>query len=119
MADAGERPEDSAGANPPAARKASAKKAPARKAPAKKAPAKKAAVKKAPAKKAPAKKAQPAPEATAARQAAANAKSSVKDVEEPVALLPVRDGGDYRLPVSLALAAAGLVALVLSRFRRD
>ena len=128
------------------AKKAPAKKAvtkvptapttPANKAPAKKAPANKAPANKAPANKAPANKAvpQPVPVAppaptaltaltaltdgdSAARQAAANAKAPVQKADHPAALRSTPES-DYRLPISLGLAAAGLVALVLSRLRR-
>jgi hypothetical protein len=52
-----------------------------------------------------------------ARQSATDAKPSVQRADSPAV---ARSGpqGDYRLPVSLGLAAAGLVALVLSRLRR-
>ncbi len=86
------------------AAKAPAKKAPAKKAPAKKAPAKKAPAKKAPAKKAPPKKAEPDPPrlaeapadlrqrietngqqlADAAKDVAAQAKSTVDSANDPV-----------------------------------
>jgi hypothetical protein len=132
MADPQDQPERGAAGIPPAPRKAPAKKTPAKKAPAKKAvnkvPA--APAKKAPAKKAPAKKATPrpalaaSPAATpltdgdsAARQAAADAKASVQKADHPAALRSSPES-DYRLPISLGLAAAGLVALVLSRLRR-
>lgn len=125
MADPHDR--DSTEAQPPVkkAKKATAKKAPAKKAPAttataKKAPAKKAAAKKAPAKKAPAKKAVPAPSggANPVRNAAASAKAAVQQAGNPVPAMPQNQGG-HRIPVSLAFAAAGVVALVLSRLRRD
>lgn len=140
MADPQDQPERGAAGIPPAPRKAQAKKAPAKKAPAKKAvtkvptaptaPAKKAPAKRAPAKKAPAAKAipQPAPAAppaptaltavdSAARQAAANAKASVQKADHPETLRSTPES-NYRLPISVGLAAAGLVALVLSRLRR-
>ena len=66
-------------------------------------PAKKTPAKKAPAKKAPAKKA---------------AAPAVPPTAIPVTA-PAGPAGSYAVPVSLALAAAGLVALVLSRLRRD
>ncbi len=122
--------------------KVAAKKAPAKKAPAKKAPAKKAPAKKAPAKKAPAKKAPPPapqPALTAAvpapalepppghaaltagtngaREAAANAKSSVQGAVVPPSSHD-SFGRGHTVPLSLGLAVAGLVAIVLSRFRR-
>jgi len=115
------------------AKKAPAKKAPAKKAPAKKAPAKKLPAKKAPAKKAPAKKAAPRADSPAlepawpppalaagrngARDAAADVKPSVREAARPVTLQPRREGG-LRVQVSIGLAAAGLMAVVLSRFRR-
>jgi len=143
MADPQNKPEEGAAGSPSAPRKAPAGKAaagglPAKKVPAKvparKTPAKKAAPKKAPAKKAPAKKAAkkpgppPALEArppqaalTAgeppARPTATDAKSSTPRADTPAAPRSA-PAGDYRLPLSLGLAAAGLVALVLSRFRR-
>jgi hypothetical protein len=125
MADPQDQPERGATGIPPAPRKAQAKKAPAKKAPAKKAPAKKAPAKKAPAKKAtprPALAASPAATPltdgdSAARQAAADAKASVQKADHPAALRSSPES-DYRLPISLGLAAAGLVALVLSRLRR-
>jgi len=144
MADPQDRPDEGADAIPPtppakaAAKKAPAKKTPAKKTPAKKTPAKKAPAKKLPAKKAPAKKApakkaapradspnlEPAwpPPALAAgrngaRDAAADVKPSVHEAARPVTLQPRREGG-LRVPVSIGLAAAGLMAVVLSRFRR-
>ena len=138
MADPQDRPDEGADAIPPTPpatppAKAAAKKAPAKKAPAKKAPAKKLPTKKTPAKKAPVKKAAPRaaspalepawpPPALAAgrngaRDAAADAKSSVREAAHPVTGQPRREGG-LRVPVSIGLAAAGLMAVVLSRFRR-
>ena len=104
--------------NPPGAAAHPPRKAPVKKAPAKKAPAKKAPAKKAPAKKAPAKKAVPVD--AAARETAAQAKAAVERADNPVAAPAEAAGptGSYALPVSLGLAAAGLLALVLSRFRR-
>ena len=139
MADPQDRPDEGADAIPPtppakaAAKKAPAKKAPAKKAPAKKLPTKKTPAKKAPVKKAPVKKAAPRaaspalepawpPPALAAgrngaRDAAADAKSSVREAAHPVTGQPRRESG-LRVPVSIGLAAAGLMAVVLSRFRR-
>ncbi len=125
MADPQDRPEQGAAGIPPTPKKAPARKAPVKKAaaqaPSKKAPAKKAPAKKAPAKKAPAKAAAPQSALTAgdsaARQAAANAKTSVQRADNPAVPRSTPEG-DYRLPISLGLAAAGLVALVLSRLRR-
>jgi hypothetical protein len=120
MADPQDQPERGATGIPPAPRKAQAKKAPAKKAPAKKAPAKKAPAKKATPR--PALAASPAATPltdgdSAARQAAADAKASVQKADHPAALRSSPES-DYRLPISLGLAAAGLVALVLSRLRR-
>ena len=141
MADPQDRPDEGADAIPPTPpaeaagppAKAAAKKTPAKKAPAKKLPAKKAPAKKAPAKKAAAKKAAPRaasptlepaypPPALAAgrngaHDAAADAESSVRDTAHPVTGQPTRKGG-RRVPLSIGLAAAGLMAVVLSRFRR-
>lgn len=106
---------------PPPPRKAPAKKTPAKKAPATKAPAKQAVTKvpakKAPVKKAPAKKAAPQSALETPPAQTAIAKAPVQRVDNPVVLRPTPEG-DYRLPISLGLAAAGLVALVLSRLRR-
>ncbi len=114
------------------AKKAPAKKVPAKKAPAKKAPAKKAPAKKAPAKKAPAKAAEPAPPgpaelamqqrietngqlAAAAKDVAAQAKSTVDEAPNPVSpeVAPGRSGPS---PVPLIVAAAlSLLAILLIR----
>ncbi|MCV7429674.1 Rv3852 family protein [Mycobacterium montefiorense] len=127
-------------ANPPAK---AAKKAPAKKAPAKKAPAKKAAAKKAPAKKAPAKKAVangPAPTppkppaaqhdrqsqigtvgevAAAAKDAAAQAKSTVEGANNPVsANIPQAVGGQSLLPLAIAVALSLLAILLIRQLRR-
>lgn len=132
MADPQDRPEDEASAVPPAtpAKKAPGKKAPAKKAPAKKAAAKKAPAKKAPAKKAPAKKSGPRPPQPALESAPPHAALTVgsnNGTRSPAAAKPSGPGtGDllapqtsrHRIPLSIALAAAGLVALVISRFRR-
>ena len=136
MADPQDRPDEGADAIPPTPpaeaagppAKAAAKKTPAKKAPAKKLPAKKAAAKKAAAKKAAPRAASPTlepaypPPALAAgrngaHDAAADAKSSVRDTAHPVTGQPTRKGG-RRVPLSIGLAAAGLMAVVLSRFRR-
>ena len=145
MADPNHGPDDNAGAIPPTpAKKAAAdravtaaKKAPAKKSPVKKAPTK-AAAKKVPAKKAPAaavKKApaaltpkppQPVLEPAAPRAAltAGNAASGAA-VTPPavppnsgIEARPAVHGGRARLPVTMGLAVIGLVAVVLSRFRR-
>jgi outer membrane biosynthesis protein TonB len=106
---------------PPPPRKAPAKKTPAKKAPATKAPAKKAVTKvpakKAPVKKAPATKATPQPALETPPAQTANAKAPVQRLDNPAVPRSTPEG-DYRLPISLGLAAAGLVALVLSRLRR-
>lgn len=134
MAEQQDRPDEGPEGTPPA-KKAAAKKAPAKKAAAKKAPAKKAPAKKAPAKKAPARKQsppRPQPALTAgaeapaaltagrngAREAAAKAKSSVQEAVAPPAGAHDSFGRGHRIPLSLGLAAAGLVALVISRLRR-
>jgi hypothetical protein len=129
MADSQGRPDDGDGATPPS-RKAPAKKAPAKKAPVKRAPAKKApaetaakkAPAKAPAKKTPAKKA-PAKKAAATKAPATKAPAK-KATPHPIpvppperSVRPTQEPG-HRIPFSIGLAAAGLVAVVLSRFRR-
>jgi hypothetical protein len=127
-----------------AAKTVPAKKAPAKKAPAKKAPAKKSAAggvaKKAPARKPPAKKTPPIPAlepghqspaleaapahaaltsgANTARDTPAPVKSPARDAGKPVPAARAQDGGRPRLPLSIGLAALGLVAMVLNRFRR-
>lgn len=107
MADPQDQPKRGAAGIPPPPRKAPAKKPPAKKAPAKKATSQ------------PALETPPAQTAgdSAARQAAANATASVQRTDNPAVLRSTPEG-DYRLPISLGLAAAGLVALVLSRLRR-
>lgn len=129
-----------------AAKKAPAKKAPVKKAPAKKAPTKKApvkaaeAAKKAPAKKAPAKEVPPAaleaavpppaieppaPHAAlvagnGAREAAANAKSSVEQAASPLAkpsVPAVAEEGRSPLPFAVAFAAVVLIGLLIRRRR--
>jgi hypothetical protein len=140
MADPQDQPDSEPdGASTPPAKKPPAKavkktaKAPAKKAPAKKAPAKKAPAKKAPAKKAPAKSPEPAPpksadqplglaqrietngQLDAAKDAAAHAKSTVEDANNPVssdAYLP----GSRTSPVLLLVALAlSLLAILLVR----
>lgn len=105
------------------AKKTPAKKTPAKKAAAKKAPAKKTPAKKTPAKKAPAKKAQPAPEklaetngdlTAAAKEAAAQAKSTVTTASNAVSSRPSNERTDEvasRLPLAAALIT-GLLAIV-------
>ena len=109
MADPQDQPKRGAAGIPPPPRKAPVTKTPAKKTPAKKAPAKKA-VTTVPATKAPATKAP-------AKKTSANATASVQRADNP-AVLRSTPAGDYRLPISLGLAAAGLVALMLSRLRR-
>jgi hypothetical protein len=128
-------------ANGPAkkAAKAPAKKAPAKKAPAKKAPAKKAPAKKAPAKKAPPKKAEPAPPkpaetpadlqqrietngqqlADAAKDVAAQAKSTVDSANDPVPREPaVPSTGPSPLALAVAAALSLLALLLIRQLRR-
>jgi len=126
MADPQGRPDNGDGAAPPPSRKAPAKKALAKKAPARKSPAtaaggtspaKKAAAKKTPAKKAPAKKA-PAKKAPAKKAPAKKTTPHPIPVPPPEgSARPTQEHG-RRIPFSIGLAAAGLVAVVLSRFRR-
>jgi hypothetical protein len=120
---------------PPAKAVKKAAKAPAKKVPAKKAPAKKTPAKKAPAKKAPAKKApEPAPPnpadqplgiqqrietngqlAAAAKDAAAQAKSTVEDANNPVSP-EVAPPASSQSPVPLIVAVAlSLLAILLIR----
>lgn len=136
MADPDHGPDNSAGAIPPApAKKAPAnrvvkavKKAPAKKAPvkaaAKKVPAKKAAakaVKKAPAALNP-KPPQPALEPAAPHAALTAGTASPGAAATPpdagIEMRPTVHSGRARLPVTMGLAVIGLVAVVLSRFRR-
>lgn len=130
------------------AKKAPAKKAPAKKA-AKKAPAKAAdAARKVPPRRAPAKKTQPAlepaveppaleppaphaalvagngspPLAEAAREAAANAKSTVEHATNPVSRPPapaVPEAGRSPLPFAVGIALVVLIALIVRRLWRD
>lgn len=126
-----------------AAKKAPPKKAPAKKAPAKKPAAKKAAAKKAPAKKAPAKKVpadSPAPTppkppeaqqdpptpietdgeiAAAAKDAAAQAKSTVEGANNPVSanIAPVVTS-QSSLPLAVAVALSLLAILLIRQLRR-
>ncbi|HTY33515.1 nucleoid-structuring protein H-NS [Mycobacterium sp.] len=125
---------------PPAEAVKKAAKAPAKKAPAKKAPAKKAAAKKAPAKKAPAKKAPaksppPAPPgqplavqqrietngelAAAAKDAAAQAKSTVEAAPNPVSreVAPTASG-QSPVPLIVAVALSLLAILLIRQLRR-
>ncbi|GAA4538115.1 nucleoid-structuring protein H-NS [Mycobacterium paraffinicum] len=112
--------------------KAPAKKAPAKKAPAKKAPAKKAPAKKAPAKAAepPAKTVEPPPEvrqrietngdlASAAKDAAAQAKSTVDAANNPVPPnAPAAALTQSPLPLIVALAVSLLAILLIRQLRR-
>jgi cobalamin biosynthesis Mg chelatase CobN len=145
MADPQDQPDgEPDGATTPPAKKPpakAAKKTPA-KAPAKKAPAKKAAAKKAPAKKAPAKKAtatspEPAPEpvqqqaespslqqtngeiTAAAKDVAAQAKSTVEDAQNPVApAVSQPPAAQSPLPLVVALALSLLAILLVRQLRR-
>ncbi|OBH49218.1 nucleoid-structuring protein H-NS [Mycobacterium sp. E2479] len=123
---------------PPAKAAKKTAKAPAKKAPAKKAPAKKAPAKKAPAKKAPAKNAEPAPPkppeqpvdvqrraesngdvTAAAKDAAAQAKSTVEAANNPVS--PAAAGptaGQSPVPLIVALAVSLLAILLIRQLRR-
>lgn len=123
---------------PPAKAAKKPAKAPAKKAPAKKAPAKKAPAKKAPAEKVPAKNAEPAspkpPEqpldvqqrvesngdlTAAAKDAAAQAKSTVEAANNPVA--PAVAGpaaGQSPVPLIVALAVSLLAIMLIRQLRR-
>jgi outer membrane biosynthesis protein TonB len=147
MADPQDQPnsESNGAATPPektppakAAKKAAAKKAPAKKAPAKKAAAKKAPVKKAPAKKAPAKSPVPPPPKppevqqdpqhrietdgeidTAAKDAAARAKSTVEGANNPVtANIAQSVTRQSSLPLVVAVALSLLAILLIRQLRR-
>jgi len=121
------------------AAKAPGKKAPAKKAPAKKAPAKKTPAKKAPAKKAPPKRAEPAPPklaeapadlqqrietngqqlADAAKDVAAQAKSTVDSANDPVPREPaVPSTGPSPLALAVAAALSLLALLLIRQLRR-
>ncbi|WP_156690497.1 Rv3852 family protein [Mycobacterium sp. Marseille-P9652] len=119
---------------PPAKAAKKAAKAPAKKAPAKKAPAKKAPAKKAPAKKVPPRAAEPAaPQplaaqqrietngdlAAAAKDVAAQAKSTVEAANDPVAP-DVRASAltQSPLPLIVALAVSLLAILLIRQLRR-
>jgi hypothetical protein len=123
---------------PPAKAVKKTAKAPAKKAPAKKAPAKKAPAKKAPAKKVPAKNVEPAPPkppeqpvdvqqraesngdlTAAAKDAAAQAKSTVEAANNPVS--PAVAGpaaGQSPVPLIVALAVSLLAILLIRQLRR-
>jgi hypothetical protein len=121
-----------------AAKQPPAKKTAAKKAPAKKAAAKKAPAKKAPAKKAPAKSPEPAPLksaeappglqhrietngelAAAAKDAAAQAKSTVDGANNPVppSVAPVAPG-QSAVPLLVAVALSLLAILLIRQLRR-
>ena len=123
---------------PPAKAAKKAAKAPAKKAPAKKAPAKKAPAKKAPAKKVPVKGAEPAPPkppqqpldvqqraesngdlTAAAKDAAAQAKSTVEAANNPVSSEVARPAaGQSPVPLLVALAVSLLAILLIRQLRR-
>ncbi|WP_406813588.1 nucleoid-structuring protein H-NS [Mycobacterium sp. M23085] len=123
---------------PPAKAVKKTAKAPAKKAPAKKAPAKKAPAKKAPAKKLPAKSAEPAaaqpPEqpvdvqqraesngdlTAAAKDAAAQAKSTVEAANNPVSPAVAGPAASQSpLPLIVALAVSLLAILLIRQLRR-
>lgn len=123
---------------PPAKAAKKTAKAPAKKAPAKKAPAKKAPAKKAPAKKVPAKSAEPAPPTppeqpvdvqqraesngdltAAAKDAAAQAKSTVEAANNPVSpAVPGPAVGQSPVPLIVALAVSLLAILLIRQLRR-
>ena len=144
MADPQDRPDsESDGASTPPAKKPPAEavkkaaKAPAKKAPAKKAPAKKAPAKKAPAKKAPPKSPEPAPpkaadqplglqqrietngQLAAAKDAAAQAKSTVEDANNPVSANVVAPASSqWPVPLFVALALSLLAIVLIRQLRR-
>jgi hypothetical protein len=127
---------------PPAKAVKKTAKAPAKKAPAKKAPAKKAAAKKAPAKKAPAKSPEPAPRkqveqpaeqppgmqqrietngqlAAAAKDAAAQAKSTVEHANSPVPSdVSAPAPRQSTVPLLVAVALSLLAILLIRQLRR-
>lgn len=121
---AGDPPEK----KPPAKAAKKTAKAPAKKAPAKKAPAKKAPAKKAPAKKAPAKntptgggqRADTNGDLTAAaKDAAAQAKSTVEAADNPVAPAVVGPAaGQSPVPLIVAVAVSLLAILLVRQLRR-
>ncbi len=121
---------------PPAKAVKKIAKAPAKKAPAKKAPAKKAPAKKAPAKKAPAKSPEPPQPAAqplgtqhrietngelsaAAKDAAAQAKSTVEGANNPVtADVRAPSSSEAPVPLIVALALSLLAILLIRQLRR-
>lgn len=141
MADPQDRPDGEPQSGPPAkkapAKKAAAAKAPAKKAPAKKAPAKKTPAKKAPAKKATAKKIEPAApkpveqavdaptdlqqraetngQLAAAKDVAAQAKSTVERADNPLPL-ETSESSPLQSPVPWVVAVTlSLLAMLLVR----
>ncbi len=144
MADAQDQPNSEPnGASTPPEKKPPAKavkktaKAPAKKAPAKKAPAKKAPAKKAPAKKAPAKSPEPAKTPTeqppgiqarietngeisaAAKDAAAQAKSTVEAANNPVSPdVPAPASRQSPVPLIVALILSLVAILLIRQLRR-
>ncbi len=130
MADEQDLPDERPEATPPPqpARKTPAKKAPAKKAAAKKAAGKQPAAKKAPAKKAPVKKAPPVagngagPVDSGAKQAAAQAKSTVDHADAGLftpALAPAPQRGRSPLPLAVAIAVSLLAILLVRRLRHE
>jgi hypothetical protein len=137
-------PQDQPNSEPDGAPTPPEKKPPAKavkktaKAPAKKAPAKKAPAKKAPAKKAPAKSAQPAPPkpaeqplaiherietngqlAAAAKDAAAQAKSTVEGANNPVSSdITASPPSQSRVPLIVAVTLSLLAILLIRQLRR-
>jgi hypothetical protein len=127
---------------PPAKAVKKTAKAPAKKAPAKKAPAKKAPAKKAAAKKAPAKSPEPPPQnpterpagqplgiaqrietngqlAAAAKDVAAQAKSTVEGANNPVLpAVPTSSPGQSPVPLIIALTLSLLAILLIRQLRR-
>jgi hypothetical protein len=119
------------------AKKAPAKKAPTKKAPGKKAPAKKAAAKKASPKKAPAKSPESTPpkpaeqlldtqqrietngQLAAAKDVAAQAKSTVEDANDPVSPnVPAPASSLWPVPLFVALALSLLAIVLIRQLRR-
>lgn len=128
MAEEHDLPDDGPQATPPTppppAKKAPAKavrKAPAKKAPAKKAPAKKATAKKAPAKTPPMALANTnGTQPDGARQAAAQAKSTVEHAGDSMsapALVPVPDRRPAVLPIAVAVVVSLLAILLIRQLR--
>ncbi|BBX55464.1 hypothetical protein TM48_00110 [Mycobacterium shottsii] len=145
MADPQDRPDGEPDATtgqpakkPPAdkAAKTPAKKTPAKKTPAKKAPAKKAPAKKAPATKPPAQSPEPAPQPTAlanvsqqqpstngqlaeaAKDAAAQAKSTVDRANNPLPRVADEQPSHSTVPLVAAIALSLLAMLLIRQLRR-